>query len=376
MNIVFATPHYKPYFGGIERVIEQLALEFNSKKHTSFILTTKWAFPRQYHPEWSEKESYMESDVYRVATWPHYAPPFFQVPLVWVSRHEVQNRLNEIKPELIILMSDRWFIGNYHVIQWATKNHVPVIFSLSFHTLTRNQRFLKPINYYLTNKATFVHVITELEKKQVYSTYKTELSKMIVIPWGAEDIGYFERNIDRSEFNIISVGRISTHKGQLFLARAYAQTPFTKSSTLTLIGAFEDEDVVKEIRSISIGGDKKIILTGHITDEEMTQKYRDADVFVLTPEYEAFGLVFIEALSRGIPVITHDVGAITSVLAGCESATIIDPYNQDQLTQSLLSYEHLDPDNIKRLEEVSKTFVKGHYTWKNTAEQFLQLIQN
>ncbi len=50
------------------------------------------------------------------------------------------------------------------------------------------------------------------------------------------------------------------------------------------------------------------------SDQELARWYSKADFFVLFSRYEAFGLVFFEAMAHGTPVLTHDVGANRELL--------------------------------------------------------------
>jgi len=374
MNILFGTPYYKPYFGGIERVIEQLSQVYRSQGHSTSVITTKWEFPRIFHTEWSSVVEYEEARVYRIHTIPNRTIPFFQAPLVWLNISQLHSTLDDIKPDVIILMSDKWIVGNFLLLRWAMKNNVPVIYSLSFHTLSFKQHILKPINRYLTNRSNMVHVITEKEKCAVKDAYNTKDELLQVIPWGANTNDNTERILQSGEFNIISVGRISHHKGQLITARIFQQALIEKRTQYTMIGTVEDAEVAKEIRTLRLPKNKSISITGHISDEEMDRLYRRADLFVLSPEYEAFGLVFIEALSRGVPVLTHDVGAIREVIGECESVNIVSAYDEHAFIKEVEKYSALSNDKRNELSDIARSFIKDRFDWEKTAKKFLENI--
>ena len=96
-----------------------------------------------------------------------------------------------------------------------------------------------------------------------------------------------------------------------------------------------------------MGLDKKVVFVGRICDKELPLYYRAADLFVLpaSERSEAFGLVQVEAMSAGIPVVSTEVGTGTSfVNLDGESGVIVPAKNPDALAQAinaLLSNEPL-----------------------------------
>src|SRR5205823_550861 len=56
-----------------------------------------------------------------------------------------------------------------------------------------------------------------------------------------------------------------------------------------------------------------VLLAGEVNDAELSRWYAHADLFALFSHYEAFGLVYLEAMAAGLPVLTHAVGATAEV---------------------------------------------------------------
>ncbi|NCS32162.1 glycosyltransferase family 4 protein [bacterium] len=371
MKILFVTPYYKPYFGGIERVVEQLSREFiDTYGCSTHILTSKWTFPRSYQKKWLKTEIIDRSEVYRLSSFPPIAPPFFQVPLVWFSPVEIKKYLERLQPDVIQLMSDRWFWVNYWIVTWAKQMNIPVVYSLSFHTLSHRQQWLRPINNYISSQSKKVQVITQHERSLVNKTYGTNNDKIEVIPWGVIPQTFHQQRLSNSspEVCIMSVGRISDHKGQFWLAQRYQQATFEYNTHLLLIGAIEDQTVVDKINALKHTGDKRITITGEVTENDLIQYYSLADIFALFPEYEAFGLVFLEALQSHVPVLTHNVGALREVLQ--HGSIVVDSFNATQAIESLESLVN-DPYKRKTLGNEGAKYVKETFTWEKTADRFM-----
>lgn len=388
MNILFVNPYYKPYLGGIERVIEKLSRHFLKQDEVGRvgILSTKWSFPRRYHPDLPSREI-TESGlmIYRVSSWPGFAPPFYQVPLVWFSPSEIKRVINSFQPDVIQLMGDRWFWGNFW--SWFYRGKAKVYFSLSFHELSPGEQvrwplwlikqLLRPINAALTRLVDRVQVITEHEQRLVKQTYWTPEHKLTVIPWGVEKRSGEQKEPEgnqadqKEKVTLLSVGRVSKHKGQKWLATVYCELPTKTPSRLVLIGKTDDQLYVREIKEISekLPKEKEVLIQGEVDDAHLNQWYGQADLFVLFPEYEAFGLVFLEALSHQVPVLTHKVGAIEEVLG--EGTILIDQYNWAQAKVTLTKLIE-DRSFREKLGREGYRFVKDTYSWEKTGRSFLR----
>lgn len=398
LRILFVTPYYKPYLGGIERVIEKLGQEFIDRDEVTNIavLTTKWVFPsnprdpREYRADLPDHEKIDNLEIFRVSSFPKTAPPFYQVPLVWFPPLEIKHVIEQFDPDVIQLMSDRWFWGNFWA--WAFSGARQVTFSLSFHKLDYGKQtslplwllkqILRPINAFLTRRVSWVHAITQHEKKLVQETYKTPAKKFKIIPWGVEGAaGQLDSRTagqpwqKKDPLKILAVGRVSRHKGQLWLVERFVEAEFDMPTELVLVGKTDDEEYLQRIQRSGIRDqetDKRITVTGEVTDKQLKHHYQTADLFTLFPEYEAFGLVFLEAMSYGVPVLTHDVGAIKEILK--EGARITPAYNKTVTTEAL---ERLVNDNNLRnnLATEAQSHVAKNFSWQKTANKFIKQYQ-
>jgi phosphatidylinositol alpha-1,6-mannosyltransferase len=94
----------------------------------------------------------------------------------------------------------------------------------------------------------------------------------------------------------------------------------------------------------------RVMMPGFIADEEVTDHYLLADVFVMPSKGEGFGIVYTEAMACGLPVIAGNKDGSTEALQFGELGTLIDPDSADELKDALvrvLSLEH----NPKEVQE-------------------------
>ena len=88
LRVMYLTPYYRPYLGGIERAIEELSHQIQQSPQVEAVgvLTTKYSFPRVAQPEWADRETLSDGvEVYRLPGFPRWSPPVYSVPLVWFS---------------------------------------------------------------------------------------------------------------------------------------------------------------------------------------------------------------------------------------------------------------------------------------------------
>jgi glycosyltransferase involved in cell wall biosynthesis len=103
-----------------------------------------------------------------------------------------------------------------------------------------------------------------------------------------------------------------------------------------LVGKYDN--IEKERLDVIIdklGLHDKVIFTGFVPDSEMALHFKLADIFIMPSEKEGFGIVFIEAMFYGLPVIAGNKDGSVDALCGGELGTIIDPDNQAAICNAI-----------------------------------------
>ena len=88
LRVLYLTPYYRPYLGGIERAIEELSHQIQQSPQVEAVgvLTTKYSFPRVAQPDWPDRETLPDGvEVFRLPGFPGWSVPLYSVPLVWFS---------------------------------------------------------------------------------------------------------------------------------------------------------------------------------------------------------------------------------------------------------------------------------------------------
>jgi len=118
-------------------------------------------------------------------------------------------------------------------------------------------------------------------------------------------------------------------------------------------------------QGITVG--EALLLPGVIADAVLPALYRLADAFVFPSIKEGWGLVVMEAIASGIPVITANQPPFTEFLTE-KQALLVDPISPDAIAQAMRSI--LTPELARSLRQNSQTILP-HYSWEASARLHL-----
>ena len=381
LRVMFLSPYFRPYLGGIERAIERLShqlLESDSVEAVG-VLTTKYSFPPTPHPEWSDREQTPEGiSIFRVAGFPANPPPFYSVPLVWLSPGKMRRFLDEFNPNVIHFVGDGWFWGHFWTYLWRRKR-ARFIFTPSYHTLPASRAWLKQINRFLCRRMDRVVTLTGQEAEQVARDYRATSEALEVIGWGASVLGepqiaWEKETCSSSTVDILCVGRLSHHKGQAWLLDMYREAlpQFQRATRLVLVGQNEDAEPSLRTQVEKFGLEEQVVFTGELGDEDLGRRYAESDIFALFSHYEAFGLVYFEAMLCGLPVLTHEVGANGELL---NSGSVVVPrFDRDEAIRELVRLVN-EEDYREALGKEGKEYAMKDFTWQAVADKYLALYR-
>lgn len=136
-----------------------------------------------------------------------------------------------------------------------------------------------------------------------------------------------------------------------------------------------DETVLMEqlIRELDI--ENNVVMAGAVTNEELPDHYNLADVYVMPSKNEGFGIVFMEALISGCPVIAGQYSK-RELLDG-ELGISVDPQNQEELEEAITMMLENLPAHFRDKEELRKKALElyGLDMFKMKLKKFLELAQ-
>jgi D-inositol-3-phosphate glycosyltransferase len=223
------------------------------------------------------------------------------------------------------------------------------------------------------------HIIapTEREKAELVNQYGVFPERIGVVPCGVNPELF--KPIDREEARketgldngkiILYVGRIEPLKGISNLIKAFSYLKDNHNIKLAIIGGGEssDEETVHlKLYAQELGVEDRILFTGTVKQNRMPYYYSAADVCVISSFYESFGLVALESLSCGIPIVANDVGDLRNIVRQGETGYVIDSNDPDQLAEKINLVLNKPAD-----EKASALSIRGsvkEFAWANIAE--------
>jgi glycosyltransferase involved in cell wall biosynthesis len=162
-------------------------------------------------------------------------------------------------------------------------------------------------------------------------------------------------------------------KGILTLVEAWTLRE-RKGAVLELIGETDaDPDYAVLVRAaIEAAPRGSIIVSGCLDDASLGASYASADLFVLPSRYEGYGIVYAEALARGLPIIACDTGPVPD-LTGREAAELVQPDDREALSAALdLLLE--DPTLRMRMSAAARRRASRLPRWEDTVVGFEQVL--
>ena len=172
----------------------------------------------------------------------------------------------------------------------------------------------------------------------------------------------------------LTVGGIEPRKNSITLIKAFAQVlPIHPTAQLVIAGGdtFFDFSAYREqffdaVHSLNIG--LSLLIPGVISMDDLPRLYRCADAFVFPSLKEGWGLVILEAIAAGLPVLTSKLPPFTEFLKETQ-AVLVNPDDPSEIAQGMTAIA--EPEQAHTLVRNSQTILEN-YTWEVSAQMHLQ----
>jgi glycosyltransferase involved in cell wall biosynthesis len=168
------------------------------------------------------------------------------------------------------------------------------------------------------------------------------------------------------------VGTLEPRKNLRRLLGAYARLPQAVRSAHQFVIAggkgWGGVDVPDLLTQMGLMG--QVLVTGYVTDGQLSTLYANARFLAMPSLYEGFGFPLIEAMSFGVPVVTADISSLPEV-AG-EAGVLVNPRDEAAIANGLL---RLLTDDALHAELAGKARANAaRFTWRAAAQSALQVF--
>jgi phosphatidylinositol alpha-mannosyltransferase len=177
------------------------------------------------------------------------------------------------------------------------------------------------------------------------------------------------------KLNVLFLGRLEKRKGLPYLLQAYAQVKARlPESRLIIVGPDGGMLAGAEAFVRREGLTDDVVFTGYVPEEDKPRYYRTADVFCApNTGNESFGLILLEAMAAGTPVVASNIEGFAYVVAHEQEGLLVPPRNATALADALVQ---LLGDADRRREMGRRGQEKAcQFSWDRVSQQVLDLYR-
>lgn len=197
-------------------------------------------------------------------------------------------------------------------------------------------------------------------------------ARISVVPCGVDSSVFkpLPRRAPDGEGRVLVVGRLVERKGIEDVIRAVAMLPRTR---LQIAGGPERDALVADPEAVRLQQiidrlevSDRVELLGAVPREDMPALFGQADVVATAPWYEPFGIVPLEAMACGRPIVGTAVGGLLDTIVAGSTGELVPPRRPDQLALALDGLLR-DRERARRYGEAGRRRVLDKYDWSRVA---------
>jgi D-inositol-3-phosphate glycosyltransferase len=282
-----------------------------------------------------------------------------------------------------LLFADRWgvpLVSTFHtlaqlknrVAESAAEREQAVRYEIERRTMAGSDRIV---------------ALTATDRRQMIRHYG-EQAPITVIPGGV-DLERFsprpqaqaraELGLNVDEKILLFVGRIQRLKVPEILLRAFARLNDVPARLLVVGGQPGNSNESREIARLQhlaarLGIEQRTTFVGAVPHERLPLYYAAADATVMPSSYESFGLVAVESLACGTPLVATRVGGLTSIVRDGETGLLVPWRDADLFAERLRQI--LEDDRLRRRLAAGARQSVLDYGWDRIADEHLALYEN
>jgi len=236
----------------------------------------------------------------------------------------------------------------------------------------------KLVARFVISKADAIRTVSQRLKKQLIDKFGVKEEKITVVPIYIERVTHnIERVTHNNKFIFLTVGRLVSVKNIKMQIKAMANVvaqnfaPVNKKLELWIIGDGEEKEKLK-VLSFKFQVSENVKFFGW--QDDLEKFYQQADAFLLTSDYEGWGMVVIEAASYGLPIIMTDVGCAGEIIRDGESGLVIPVGEHKKLAEAMIRLIQ-DRELGKKLGEKARQAILQLPSKEETLELYRQSWQ-
>jgi len=329
MKIMIVTPYFYPKIGGLENYVKNLVNWLKTNGDDVLVVTSS----DNDHVEYIEgikiyrlKKSLTISNTPLSFSW------FFKIRKI--LKNEKPDIVNAHMPvpglsDIACILTNVPLIVTYHAGRMRKDNQILDIL-LYFY-----ERFI--LQNYIFNKARAIVVPSSF----VIKNMKINPRKAIVIPPCVTGGMIKIKNKKHKVIKVISVGGLKKsekHKGIEYIIRAFPKIIDSYPMARLLLVGNGDANRIKELDNTAkiLKVEKYVDFVGEKSSPYLDKIFGSSDVLVVPSLNESFGMVIIEGMSMGIPVVASNIGGIPEIISNGVNGILVPPGEPEYLSKAVI----------------------------------------
>lgn len=293
------------------------------------------------------------------------------VPFLLLSlHHQLKKRSKEFD-----VVHAHWLIPQ-GIMQMSVKDTPYIVTGHGGDVTSLNKGILKSMKLKCLERAKAITVVSDALQdyvKQLYPNQKTS-----IIPMGC-DVSRFSSEHRKENFFgqgdrkvVLFVGRLAEKKGVTYLIDAMKKVD---NAVLVIVGKGDLEPGLRQ-QAKALGD--KVVFAGPKTHDELPEIYASADVFVAPSvtaadgDKEGFGLVILEAMASGVPVVASRSGGIVDIVKDEENGLLCDEKDVEKLSVNISRV--LEDEALSAKLKTAAGHTVEQYSYDNISKRYNDIL--
>lgn len=305
---------------------------------------------------------------------------FISLTLALSSFKNWENTLEIIRPSHIQIHEFGVWMS-YQVTKWAKKNNVPVFLVQGVYQTTPKPGFRILEKIY--NKTFGKNVIKNAHavgcKSYMASEYvKKYFERDTSIVYIGLDASKIQKTTDKnwrttlgieSKKVLLYVGKMEERRQPLFLLSIIENLP--EEYVLILVGKGPQYELTKsEIERRELAN--RVFMLGMVNQNELSSVYESADLFLLASSYEIYGMVIMESMYFGVPVVSSHSGGAEIIIDDTNDGVVVDRFDVEDWSEAIKDICDNKEKN-DRMKVEAKRKIRDEFLWDKAVDTFLEL---
>lgn len=222
------------------------------------------------------------------------------------------------------------------------------------------------------NKASVILVNSTSLQNRIIQRFPNVKEKMRMTWLGVDTSRFKPASKQMKDVTLLFAGRLIPRKGVPILLKAanLVQQKSPRPVKVIIAGGSTKPEYVKRLKSLARGLHVRARFLGTVPHYRIHHVYQDADVFVCpSQKHEAFGLVNVEAMASGLPVIASDNGGIKEVVDDGQTGFLVKDYHRPEAFAGAIVRLLADPVLFEKMKKNTRSVAVKKFSWSATAER-------